>query len=214
MLCIVMGWGCCGCCAVCCDVWVGNWCPILVLCFMLPRMEVWRKLLPLLLCRLPGGYLGVMAKLVEEIADLEWGGFGKVDDPLFGEITNFTYMAGTGGWVPGCCCGCWIYTAWSYSGHGCSRNCRNTTGIRCSHSNTGWHILLSAQSLIVIDVVEILWIFLKLWWYPNLLKYKCLNLSMCFALILLCPCSLILLMNWMHFPISWSCWFIMFLRQE
>ena len=79
-------------------------------------------------------------------------GFGQVDYPFAGAIGTSIPVAG--GWEPGCWVGS-CYTGGRCGGHGCGRNCSWVGSSGGSAGNTGWHILVSAQGVSVIGIVEI-----------------------------------------------------------
>ena len=103
-------------------------------------------------------------------------------------------MAEAGGWEPACwvgiCC-----AAGRCGGHGCGRNCSWVGGCSGSAGNTGWHILVFAQGVLVVDVVNIYCMPVWIMMVSMIFKYSLLNLSMCCSFILLCLWSFILLMN-------------------
>ena len=63
-------------------------------------------------------------------------------------------MAGAGGWEPGCwvgiCC-----AAGRCGDHGCGRNCGWVGSCSGSTGYTGWHISVSAQGVLVVNVATI-----------------------------------------------------------
>ena len=100
-----------------------------------------------------GGYLGVMAKLGPFWSRDNCSLVRGVLDRLMTHFSIHVWLS-AGGWEPGCWVG--IHCAVGRcGGHGCGRNCSWVGSWSGSSGYTGWHILVSAQGVLVVDVVNI-----------------------------------------------------------